>query len=292
LLHQYGRIIKRETLMRNTGNWLFFTIGVGGPEFEAAADRLASQMSAFNIFSEIRVFKTAEILRLCPRLSEWYSEDELFTSKGFGWYTWKSKISDLVVREKYLGQFDGYFYLDAGCEGFLSVASKIRLESFCRNATKNGSTLFSIPTPEVWHSKKLVLEHLKVSSKDLYTPQFQSGSWFLSDCPDSEFIVKQWEMVMSIGPEFSDESISPNSEYSEFKVHRYDQSAFSLICKSYNLNACEKTPPGSVPSIKYYIRAFSYPFWWARNRTGEKVAPRLLRLLGKLSVGEFRKSKF
>jgi hypothetical protein len=265
---------------------LFFTIGVGGPEFEAAADRLAKKMAEFDVFSEIRVLKTAEVMSLCPRLSSWYSKEELFSTKGFGWYTWKSKIADLVVREKYFGRFDGYFYLDAGCEGYLSIASKIRLISFCNYAEARGATLFSIPTPEIWHSKRFLLDFLEVSEKDLHTPQFQSGSWFLSECRTSELLVQKWEAIMSMGPQFSDESSSPNGEYSEFKVHRYDQPVFSIICKSLGFESLGKIPPGSVPSLKYYVRAFSYPFWWARNRSGETLVPRFLSFIGRLSLGK------
>jgi len=264
--------------------WLFFTIGVGDKNFESAANRLARQMDEFGIFAKVHVFKTDEILRLCPTLKVWYTFEELEQTKGFGWYVWKSKIADLVVREKILGTYKGYVYLDAGCEGYFSILSKMRLKKFIRNAEKNEGSVFSIPTPEVWHSKRAVLEALNIDTTMRLSYQIQSGSWFLLDGVKSSQIVQQWNELMKISPKMSDESVSDGGEYEDFRVHRYDQPAFSLICKRNGLSALKFTPPGSVTSILYYIRAFSYPFWWSRNRSGISQIPKFLYFLGKLSA--------
>ncbi len=274
--------------MSESQRWLFFTAGIGTPEYESSAERLVTQAKSFNLFHTVKAFSTSEVNELCPRLEEWYSPEDLAGIKGYGWYTWKSKLADLVVREEILGSFDGYMYLDSGCEFFLSRMSKRRLESMMENALINQATLFTIPTPEIWHTKKDLLDLFQYSENECKTNQFQSGSWLLSNSEKSKELVRRWEETASLGPHMTDESPSRNGEYQEFKVHRYDQAIFSLVCKNLELEPSHHVVPGSNQSWKYFIRAFSYPFWWARNRTGQTVIPNFMRKLGRLSVGSPR----
>lgn len=268
--------------------WLFFTAGLGSDDFEASAVRLVDQASSFKLFDTVKAFTTEEVKTLCPRLTEWYSEEELSGIKGFGWYTWKSKLADLVIREHLLGEFDGYVYLDSGCEFFLSGFSKRRLQTMMMSASKNHATLFTIPTPEIWHTKNAVLEIFGNSDAFVRTDQFQSGSWLITNSDVGKGLVKRWEEIASISPNMTDESPSLNGENIDFKVHRYDQAIFSMVCKELGLLPSKYVVPGSNQSWRYYIRAFFYPFWWARNRTGESIVPKFLRTLGRLTAGVSR----
>lgn len=264
--------------------WLFFTAGLGTAEFESSAFRLASQAASFKIFDTVKVFTTDEVMLLCSRLSEWYPEQDLSEIKGFGWYTWKSKLADLVVRDQILGRYDGYMYLDSGCEMFLSVLSKRRLIRMMEQAGATGATLFTIPTPEVWHTKKDVLELFMNADVFALSNQFQSGSWLLNDSETSKSLVNRWESLAAISPQMTDESLSKSGEYPEFRVHRYDQAIFSMVCKELGLSPSKHVIPGSTQSWKYLTRAFSYPFWWSRNRTGGSVVPRFMMEIGKFSL--------
>jgi hypothetical protein len=277
--------------MSNESKWLFFTVGLGSRDFEESAQRLASQASTLNLFSEVKAFTTSEVIELCPRLSTWYSIKDLPNIKGFGWYTWKSKIADLVVREKILGDFDGYMYLDSGCEIFPSYFSKKRLQSMMSFALSNGATLFTIPTPEVWHTKKDVLSYFPNYESNLWSNQIQSGSWLLKSGEVSSQLTKKWEEIAAMSPEMTNEDVSRGGELPDFKVHRYDQSIFSLVCKDMSLKVSNHVIPGSNQSVKYLIRAFSYPFWWSRNRTGTSVVPVYIRNLGLFTLRILERGK-
>jgi hypothetical protein len=265
-----------------SSKWLFFTAGLGSSNFKAAAKRLASQAESFHVFSKIKVFEEAEVLECCPRLLDWYSKEDLANIKGYGWYSWKSKLADLVIREELLGEFDGYFYLDAGCEMYNSVLSRGRLFRYLEHAQKYNATLFSIPTPEFWFTKRKVLEAFSGWESHALTPQLQSGSWFFGNSVTSKNVVKLWDSIASKGPFMTDESLSEPCEFPGFKVHRYDQSIFSMACKTLNLTSLKETPPGSNTSLSYYVRALSYPFWWSRNRTGLSSIPPTLQLFSKV----------
>ena len=268
--------------------WLFFTAGLGSDDFESSALRLVNQARSFELFDTVKAFTTEEVKLLCPRLTEWYSEEELPELKGFGWYTWKSKLADLVVREHLLGEFDGYLYLDAGCEFFLSGFSKRRLQSMMLNASQNNTTLFTIPTPEIWHTKNAVLQIFEGSEAFVRTDQFQSGSWLITNSDVGKELVKRWEEIASISPIMTDESPSLDGENIDFRVHRYDQAIFSMVCKDLGLRPTKYVIPGSNQSLKYFVRAYFYPFWWARNRTGQSIIPNFLRTLGRLTAGVSR----
>lgn len=264
--------------------WLFFTAGLGSDDFEASAKRLAEQANSFGIFETVKAFTTDEVKSLCPRLSQWYVEEDLANIKGFGWYTWKSKLADLIIREELLGKFDGYMYLDSGCELFLSGFSKNRLKAMMESAITNDATLFTIPTPEIWHTKKNVLDLFEESQEHAQTYQFQSGSWLVSNSAKCKQLVKRWEEIAKISPEMTDETLSKGGENSDYKVHRYDQAIFSMVCKEIGFQSSNYVIPGSNQSAKYLLRAFFYPFWWARNRTGTTVIPSFMTTLGRFSL--------
>jgi len=265
--------------------WICITAGVGSKSFEEAAIRLVEQVEAFNIFDKTYAVLTDELHEICPDLFEWFPKDEISDIKGYGWYAWKSAISLAALSGRW-GDFDGIAYFDSGCEFFLSRPSKKRLLKYIAEANKNGHCFFSIETPEICYTKRDLFEYFpKISTADR-TNQFQSGSWFLSKSTALEFIPK-WNEVVWVAPHQVDESQSTLIENSEFLVHRYDQSVFSLLAKTMSLNAFGEIPPGRSGSFQYYFRAFFYPFWWSRNRTGKTSIPRILQYLGRLTSFPF-----
>lgn len=269
--------------------WLFFTAGLGSLEFEASANRLTNQAKSFDVFDTVKAFTTSEVKQLCPRLTTWYLDEDLAQIKGFGWYTWKSKLADLVVREQILGEFDGYMYLDSGCEMFLSRFSKKRLQEMMSHAITNDATLFTIPTPEIWHTKRDIFNHFDNAPIFQRTDQIQSGSWLIGNSEKGKGLVRRWEELAAISPSMTDESPSLKGEFEEFKVHRYDQAIFSMVSKELRILPTTSIIPGSNQSWRYFLRAFFFPFWWARNRKGETVIPRMLMFAGKLTIGLPRK---
>jgi len=266
---------------------LFVTAGLGGSSFEEAADRLVNQAQSFGLFDRLHAVKEEEVLEICPRLLEWFSLEELRSTKGFGWYTWKATIAFEAIVEKRWGQFDLVMYLDAGCEMFRSYFSQKRLDAYFNHANTSGNTLFAIPTPEIEYTKRDLFQYFPMISQLDSSNQFQSGSWVLKSDLSEDF-VKAWEKLSAFGINMTDESPSILGEHSSFKVHRYDQSIFSLLAKSHGYLPVNETPPGNSISMRSKVRGFFFPFWWVRNRTGKSVIPRMLTKLGLLSARVLR----
>lgn len=261
--------------------WMFITAGVGSSDFEAAADRLADSMKEFKLFDSIKTYKTSDVQKYAPEISNWHSVEELGRLKGYGWYVWKSRFALQAISQG-LGDGDGIMYLDAGCEAFLSSFSKRRLKRYMKIAEDSGACLFRIPTPERNYTKRLVMDRFRdVSATDDY--QFQSGSWLFTGALAREFIEK-WDAIVWEDQRFTDESPSPNGEIEGFVCNRYDQAIFSMVARSLLLSDCGDVPPGDISHKKPMLRLFVYPFAWARNRSGQNSVPAIMRILGKATM--------
>lgn len=266
-------------------NWIFVTAGVGSNDFEDAADRLADQIAQYNVFHKIRVFKTSDVKKYCPELDSWYPSQELSTLKGYGWYVWKSRFARIALIEN--PDIDGIMYLDAGCEALPNYFTRKRLLALINLAQKQGSCLFRLPTPEVYYTKKAVLERFDLNPSDLDSYQFQSGSWLFSSAVGNQFIT-DWDAIVWENKEFCDDSESEGGELPEFIVNRNDQSIFSSLARKYRLSAYKTMPPGDIRSIGSRIRFLFFPFAWARNRTGLTNANSFELFLSRLTLKWFR----
>jgi hypothetical protein len=262
--------------------WTFITAGVGSKDFEEAAERLAQTVATFQLFDNIRVFKSSDVGLYAPEISSWYSNEQLAELKGYGWYVWKSRFAKTVIENNFTSS-DGVMYLDAGCEAFLSTYSKKRLKKYMGIAEVNGSCLFRIPTPEKLYTKRLLIERFSSSVKGLDDFQFQSGSWLFTGNLAKEFLTA-WDKVVWEDKRFTDESASPDGEVDGFICNRYDQAVFSMVARSLSLNACGDIPPGDLSRYRSRIRFFFYPFAWARNRRGVSLISRRMRLFGEISL--------
>jgi hypothetical protein len=262
--------------------WIFITAGVGSSDFESAADRVASGMKGFNLFDEIRVFKSSDVRLFAPEIHSWYSEDELSGLKGYGWYVWKSRFAKEAIHSD-SGNFDGIMYLDAGCEVFLSGFSKLRLKKYMKIAERTGSCLFKISTPERFYTKKLLIDRFQGTSVDGDLSQFQSGSWLFTGDLARHFLTA-WDEIVWEDKRFTDESVSPGGEVQGFVCNRYDQAVFSMVAKSLSLKACGDVPPGDISRFKSRVRLFFYPFAWARNRHGNSLISSRFRSFGRISL--------
>lgn len=266
-------------------NWMFITAGVGSESFEQAADRLANQMSRYELFSKIRVFKTADVKYYCPELEIWYPEQDLSSIKGYGWYVWKSRFARVALKEN--PDVDGIMYLDAGCEALPNFFSKKHLMTMMKLAQTRGACVFWIPTPEICYTKKSILERFDLNPVNLDPYQFQSGSWLFSTDVGNRFIC-EWDTVVWEDKSYCDESKSVGGELPEFVVNRYDQSIFSPLVRKYGFAAYKKIPPGDIGSIGSRIRFLFFPFAWARNRTGISLASSFELMISRLTLKLFR----
>lgn len=265
-------------------SWLFITVGIGRNNFREAAQRLCHQAEKFEIFSKIKSIDQSEIEVIAPYLKEWYPNEGITNTSGYGWYAWKSTVAREAFNGRW-GDFENIMYLDAGCEMFLSSFSRRRLIKYMNITETKGSCLFAIKTQESSYSKSEVYDKFKEYD---YRPeiQIQAGSWLMRK-DVGKLISEEWENFILKGPHTVDISISPKGEHADFVEHRYDQSVFSLLAKKHKLNISDDRPPGKIGKLKYLFRSFFFPFWWARSRNGKSQIPFLMILLGRISNSIF-----
>jgi len=263
-------------------NWLFITAGVGDYNFELAAQRLVSQVEDLKIFYKTKVFTNEDVYKYCPEIFDWYSKEELFQSKGFGWYVWKSRFGRLAAEGEF-GNFDGIMYLDAGCEVFNSYFSKRRLFHYIKKAEETGVCLFKSATPEREFTKQLVLDRFSGYNLKIDNFQYQSGSWFVSG-ETGRNLLKLWDEIIWENKDYTNEALSPTGENKIFIGNRWDQGVFSMSVRKFGLDSLELMPPGDISRFKSKVKLFFFPFAWARNRTGKTLLPKSMVKIGRISL--------
>jgi hypothetical protein len=264
---------------------LFITAAIGSSDFHSAGQRIISQASQFALFDQLTCVTESDLAEICPQIFETFSEAELSVEHKYGFYSWKSSIAHAAM-QGFWGNFDVVFYLDAGCELVPSFWNKRKLKEMLDSAEKTGIVAFAINTPERKYTKKLLLENMQVSETSICSNQFQSGSWFLHGDRGRDFAF-QWDQKVWESRKFVDESVSHNGEDEQFIAHRHDQSVFSLLCKHFGVQPQLRNPPGPTDDFLRILINTKFPFWWARNRTGNTIIPkRLLDLLSRtINIG-------
>lgn len=263
-------------------NWVFVTAGVGSKNFEQAANRLAKDVKAFNIFKEIICITNANIFEIVPKLKSSYTSIELEQTQGFGYYSWKSSIAESVMAGKF-GKFDGMMFLDAGCEVLPSFLNIGKLLQYMNDATIYGATGFAIATPECQFTKSELFDCFPDWPRDDYSPQFQSGSWFLASEVGRE-IARKWNRIVWEKKSNVSDDVSKFGERKDFIVHRHDQSVFSLVLKEFGIQAHLHSIPGQPSNIFRFLIAIKHPFWWSRNRSGKSIIPAWIKFVGLVTL--------
>jgi len=265
--------------------WAFLSVGVGSEDFEKAAERLVRQAKTSSIFAESRSILTREINFLIPELASRATDSKGDITPGYGFYSWKSRVARIAL-EGGFGKFDGIVLVDAGCEFFVSSRSIRRLKTYLDQANIHGVAAFAISTPESSFTKNRVFRYFPRIPENESSQQFQSGILFISRLRGLE-MVKKWDDVVWADLRNVDDSVG--EEDVNLYAHRHDQSILSLVLKSEGIVPILNNPPGVVSGFHNAARAFAFPIWWSRNRTGNSLIPGYLQLIGLIS---FKVSKF
>lgn len=257
---------------------LFITAGIGQEDFLHASERLKDQVAKLKIFDSLITVTERDLLAIAPWIFDWYDEEQLNESTGFGYYAWKSAIASAVV-SGYWGEVDAVMYLDAGCEVLPGFRSRRMINGWIRKAQKIGAVGFSSFTPEWKYTKSELLRFLSPPKEHLKSDQFQSGAWFLAGDVGRK-IATEWNQICKSGPNITNEILSRES--SGFVAHRHDQSAFSILLKKHGV-APERVPT-PYPNSRFtsQLTGLRSPIWAARNRTGITEIPLHVRILARL----------
>lgn len=250
---------------------------MGQKDFLQASERLTGQVAKLKIFDSLITVTEKDLLAIAPWIFEWYDEQQLRETSGYGYYAWKSAIASAVLNG-YWGKVDTVMYLDAGCEVLPGLRSRRIINKWIKKAERIGAVGFSSFTPEWRYTKSELIKFLSPSEMDLKSDQFQSGTWFLAG-DVGRSIASEWNQICKAGPNFTNEISS--GESSGFIAHRHDQSVFSIILKNHSV-APEKLPtPFPNGRFNSYLTGLRSPIWAARNRTDTTEIPLYVRLLAR-----------
>ena len=257
--------------------WLVLTSGMGSEDFEAAAARVVSQATRLPGVTRAIAVTTKDLPEVCPKTTEMYGHLQNRVHRGWGYWAYKSEIIARAF-DGYWGEFDGYVWIDSGCEVFVNPISAQRFLRFQQRALQTGASVFTLKTPESLYTKNLLFREFSDLDPLDSTDQIQNTFYLLSGDKGKK-IATRWLKTTLISTAHSDDSISAGSEPIGFVRNTGDQSVFSLVCKSEGVTPMKYTPATGANSRIGKIRALSHPIWVSRNRTGKSVIPKFLQKL-------------
>lgn len=148
-------------------------------------------------------------------------------------------------------------------------------------AKKQGVVSYVLDTPEDMYTKEEALIHFKNEKKGDPNSQFQAN-FFMLHGETGRKIAYEWFSNIEKSPhllEDESEEVAPG-----FVGHRHDQSIFSLVCKSNEVQPAIAPPPTGRNGFKSILRASFHPIWISRNRSGVSIKPKWLTKLGNVSL--------
>jgi hypothetical protein len=253
-------------MSQSSSRWLFVTAGLGTNEFEDAAVRIAHQVEKFPQIDAIRIITVSDLKMMHFSALTPFTLEEASNLPGFGFYAWKPLIA-LSFFNGIFGEYEGIFFLDAGCEATSNFLTRIQMRSFLSEAEQLGAVVFSSAVREDRVSKSILRNDYDSNFSN--TEQIASGSWFLHG-KVGQNVAEAWAQRSFLSRETLDNSTS--KEVADFIAHRHEQSTFSLVCKEIGINPTHKWrryPPGEGGRYFTTTRSLIFPFVWSRNRSGK-----------------------
>ena len=248
------------------------TFSDGSYAFRAAGRRLVKEADSTGWFDHPSEHWTVETLR--SKMPEFFTEHEKFIldhPKGYGLWIWKPAILSYLI--DHLEDGEMVLLLDAGCQLNSNHKSRYRFLQYidiCRTSDlvvmqlADNSFGFEELTDAAW-TKLSVLNSLDSHSIFRNTNQIQSGIIFAIKSEKSQRIAKKWlDSCVDSNYSFLVDPQAFESQTSEFRQHRWEQSILSLIVKS------EGVQPVLDETYFYpnWSEGLDFPIWAMRNRSG------------------------
>jgi hypothetical protein len=249
-----------------SSRWVVITAGLGSQDFENAAKRVEASFKNTNLVDKVVAIRTEQIYKTCPVTTEIYSRYIASKSRGFGFMSWKPELVQSAFKGTW-GDFDGVLWIDAGCEVSINPMSTVAFKKFQRYAIANGVAAFTLDTTEIAYTKRDLFEEFPQINPQESGNQIQT-TWIFFHGKAGRVVAQSWFELVCKGTNLLDLEPSRNPEYPEFLENRYDQSSFSLVCKSLGIEPMKYRPTAGFGSIASRLRSFTQPIWTSRNRTG------------------------
>jgi len=270
--------------------WIAVTAGVGSTDFEEAAFRVKRDLEKSGIVEKVVAVTTKDLPAVCPKTSALYIDLMNTETRGYGFFCWKAEIVSAAF-DGYWGDFDGVIWIDAGCEVTLNFLSRQKFLFFKDYAQGHGVSCYTLDTLEIEYSKRDLFEYFSEIDPKLAGKQIQA-TWFFMCGEAGKRISDQWLETVLAGTNFLDLTPSKLPEYEEFIENRYDQSAFSLVCKRNSIQPMSYIPTSGHGTFLSRLNGFLHPIWTSRNRIGPSLKGKMHKLAEYPSVHQEHFDKF
>ena len=227
-----------------------------------SAKRLKKQSESFSVIESFAIFSEDSLLKN-EKVQKIISQH----SRGFGLWSWKPFIIQQALQN--IPTNSNLLYLDVGCE--LNPHGLQNLKQYLSDLKHSRGILpFRAVPPgddirvENFHyepliermwSKQQLLTFLELEDDHCASdsPQFGAGIIFLRNNDFTRHFISQWRSIMENYPDLYDDISFIEQQSPDFIQSRHDQSVFSLLCKSNNLD--------KYRSAYEYFHPRISPFW-------------------------------
>jgi hypothetical protein len=244
--------------------WILVTASFGGQHFHESGLRVIEQAKAFKVFHKLILVDEEALEVYAPRTLNKYKKYLNSEFPGYGYFAWKPEIINTIL-EMHPGY--GVMYLDSGCELNFNQFTKLRLKRMLHMA-KKGTFLHVLKYPEIYHTKRKVLETLNINLENALSPQFQA-TWFMLSNNVGKEISRNWLEATLFDLSMIDDSCF--DEDPSFISHRHDQSVFSCVIKSLGIKPKRHKPCVRPITNLSKLNCSLHPIWSARNRSGVSI---------------------
>ena len=211
------------------------------PDLKRSQKRFLDQSSELNIYKEKKVFSVNDLSeKKKNQIKKFMKENK---KRLFGYGCWKPEIILNYLNKIPKGAI--LQYSDVGCH-FNKSGSK-RLDEYLEITHKNNILVFQYKKPNIKMNSNLkyqIYYEQEYSKSDLfkflkipnYSPirtseQIWSGTMFLKKNLETINLLEKWLEISYIS-NLIDDSPSIETNHDKFVEHRHDQSVFSILCKS------------------------------------------------------------
>jgi hypothetical protein len=259
----------------------FLSFGNGG-QLYGSRRRIASEARKLDAFDEVNICDENSL-----GSDFWSARGEMVRKykRGFGLWAWKPYL--ILNQIKTMEEGDLLMYADAGCS--LNSEGRPRLDEYLDRARHGSGWLgFSLQyegyahTVGNWTKRDMLKSYQMDVAAVRLKPQIAAGCHFIRACDESLRLACQWYYACGREEEMNDEV--SNDEHPEFKAHRHDQSAFTLLALKGSVESIPDETwfdPEWGRRLHYPVHArrwkhrIPWPTSWLRNTALEK---RLLSL--------------
>ena len=243
--------------------WNFATIAVGHPKWFWAARRLCKQAYQTSLFNDVTIGRVNPEIRRSINGQNLHQRFRyiLNGTKGLDSYRWKPLIIHKILQN--VSDGDGLVYLDAGCELNWNADSAIRFKNYLSLAEEKSLLAFKLNTSLYDGTQDLTLDFFRIDKKLAKKfPMYQSGILFIIKNDMNVHLINKWCMLAIENQELFEDQNRSNSDSSQFRHHRHDQSVLTCLFM--------KTGYKGIDDETYFAPNWrnsgkSYPIWAIRN---------------------------